>query len=468
VCRWSRSSYKALIVFGTGRDVIRTSDCKELGHFAFGFVNPPATNGALDLVSLDEKDGAFELQVLAAGSTAARAVSVPGGEPPTFVGQYRDWLLIKAPHHSDIAFDAKANLTVDEPKSAPIETVAGVLHSVDAQGGPTAVTDSIPYDAVDLLLLDSAGKVTKLARPAQMAELTKWGSGCEASPDRNRVRCWRHIKTFEEESWIWDQRGKLLGSFKDRTVRFSNDGARILTIDFDNARLLDAASLREIRAEKQDGFNSVSFSPDGSLVAWSTVGLVDAKSGATLWGDAGTFFNGFLPGSALSVATHEGDAHGPVAIREGRTGALLHAFEAESRIVQSSEDGNRLLLRYLDKNHHVFDVARSAEVAVLGRAELAQLTFDGQFSLVDFGYGIVARRLADGVELVFLPSAEKKTPGLAFTRDGLFDGGLEALEAVRIREGGIRDGKLRGVVSSDPGYRPGLVADFWAGKPLAR
>lgn len=465
---WSKDGQKVLIIDGRDRKVVRTSDCQEIGRPAIDLWGPLVGNGALDLVALEEKDRGVELQMVDAGGSAVRSVRIPSEEPATFVGQFQDLFVIQVPDHSRVVFDAKSNRTVEGPSSEAIETVAGRLHTMDARGEITLVTDRVPYDAVDLLLVDSSGKATKLARPSNMADLKLWGSGCEASPDRTTVRCWRNIQTFEDESWIWDRRGKLLGTFKARDVRFSSDGSRLLTIDRDKARLLEASSLREIRAQKQDGLNSVSFSPDGALVAWSTVGLVDAKSGATLWGDAGTFFNGFLPGSPLRVVTHEGDSYGPVAIRDGRTGSLIHAFVGETRVVDVSQDGTRLLLRDPDKNHHVFDSARSVEVAVLGRAEDAEISADGRFSVFDYGHGIVARRLADGAEVVFLPSHEKKTPGLAFTRDGLFDGGLEALAAVRIREGGIRDGKLRGVVASDTGYRPGLVADFWAGKPLAR
>jgi hypothetical protein len=321
----------------------------------------------------------------------------------------------EVPNSPNVAFDAQRNLSVAVPSIQDVETVAGTLYAQAAEGRLTPVTHEIPYGTVDLMLVDSAGKTTKLARPGTMGEQTAFGSGCEASPDRTRVLCWRHVSTFENESWIWDQRGKLLGSIRARTVTFSRDGSRLLTIDKDRTRLLEASSLRELRSERQDGFDTVSFNRDGSLVAWSTVGVVDAATGATLWGDARTYFNGFLPGEPLRVVTNEGDFHGPLAIRDGRTGSLLHAFVGETRVVDVSDDGTRLVTRAPDKNHHVFDSARAAEVAVLGRAENAEVSADGQFSVLDAGHG-----------------------------------------------------KLLDVGTDTPGHRPGLTQDFWAGKSVTR
>lgn len=464
---WSRDGER-LFIRGSTDSVIRTSDCKQVQSPSLAVGDHFAANGALDVAGLSEENHTFQLPFLPSGGEAARAVRVATVEPARFDGLFNDLALLRFPGTYGLAFDPRTNRTVEEPTNANVELVSGALYAKDSLGQFKAVLggEPLPFDAVELALIDSAGKTTKLAGSPK--ELQGYGSGCEASPDRKRLLCWYASKAELVESLVWDARGKLVGTWKETTIDFSRDGSRLLAKEFARVRLLDATSMREIRSEKRESLSSVRFSPDGSLVAWGAVGVVDAKSGAKLWGDAGTFSGGFLPGDPPRVVTQEGGMRGRISIHDARAGSLVHAFDTATRVVDFTSDGSRLLTRDTADNVFVFDAVKNRELTTLGRAVKAVLTADGQFSVSASAFGLAVQRIADGALIFFVPTPDKGAFGLAYTRDGLFDGGHGALAAVRLREGSVRDGKLREPTASDPGYRPGLVDDFWAGKPLAR
>jgi hypothetical protein len=133
-----------------------------------------------------------------------------------------------------------------------------------------------------------------------------------------------------------------------------------------------------------------------------------------------------------------------------------------------SQDGARALVQVPGSAFEVRDTATWQVETTVGPARQAFLSEDGRFVFSQGSDALRILRLADGEELFQVPPDSEGERGLSFTAGGLFDGGPEALRAVAYRVGrDVLHGRLLGYADVTPnGLRPGLAADFFAGKAV--
>lgn len=362
------------------------------------------------------------------------------------------------------------------PIVAPEIVTAGGTLSVALQDGSVAsVRGSVPPGAVGaLFFLGAKGKRTPLTASEPylvsapgMPENTMFNL-CEASPGGTFVACNRADGEGNQMLAIWDAFGRTRVEQTGSSVSFSPDDRRALIMSrVTNAYyLVDTANgtVLKSQASPRGGYDA-RLSPDGTLVAWQDIGVVDALTGATLSADV---FDSWLHGPNL-LAVYRSPSLTALDIKDARSNTVVHSFEHDARIEGWSKDGSRFLTRDAVDVFRVRDAKTFAGLVRFGSYHDAFLSDDGRFAFAQGNGAIVAVRVKDGAELFIVPVLEPKERALSYTSDGQYDGGDKALERVRYRVGGIKTGKmvLPSEVAQD-GRRPRLAADFFAGESIER
>jgi hypothetical protein len=331
----------------------------------------------------------------------------------------------------------------------------------------------------ELFFRDAKGKETVLPRSKPFIKQERQVSEhCRLSNTGAFLVCNR-VGQDGQFLGVWDAKARWKGELSGTYAQFSADDSRLLVADYTigGTRLFETSTLRQLFVDRGGRtFNSAQFGDGGALIAWNGTGVVDAKSGKVVWGSEETDVVGWLRGPGarviertryVAVSRDAGayDNAGPLQIREGRSAKLLHAFDVDVEIVDQTNDGSLLLTRDALDVYRVRDGISYAEITTLGTWNNAWFDASARFVTCSNDDVLVTRRLADGVELVQVPTTTPGQRGLAFTRDVLFDGDPASFALLRRREGGPLSGKLHEVGAETPGYR---VEDFWAGKSIAR
>lgn len=454
--------------------VMSSEDCQvaHRGPLTGSFSTPLATNSSLDVVARDYLSG--EITFWRKGESrkpqlhqAARPGR--GGAEPVDYGE--------------VSFDLQKGLTIPQSQGEEIVVPAGVLSARTKDGAVVPVRGKLPDGLVgELFFRDAKGKDTVLPRSKAFAEGSRQVfEHCLRSRTGAFVMCNR-VREDGQFLGVWDAKARWVGEVSGTYASFSTDDSRLLVLDYTigGSRLFETSKLRQLFVDRGGrDFNHTQFGDGDALISWNGTGVVDAKSGKVVWGTEETDVVGWLrgPGTRVIERSHyiairrdsggNGNA-GPLRILDGRSGKLLHAFDVDVEIGDQSKDGSLLLTRDALDAYRIRDGATYAEITALGTWSHAWFDEAARFVTCSNDDALVTRRLADGVELVQVPATKPGQRGLAFTREGLFDGDPEALSLLRRREGGPLSGKLHEVGADTPGYRPGLVQDFWAGKSIAR
>jgi hypothetical protein len=373
--------------------------------------------------------------------------------------------------------------TVEEPPL--LRGSSGVLSVEGHDGSVTAVRGSIPEGVGGLFLLAPDGKRTQLAKSAPFV--------AGEYRDGFRRDCWQDASgtnfacsQLSEESpnqrvAAWDASGRRLFEMDGTFLTFSPDGkhAHVLSFYSSTDRIVETRTGRVLASRESIAHDPVFFDPSGSFVAFSSLGLLEAKTGAVVAFEGRTF-DRWLRSNPRAITVLRGElqwephsssmgSFGPLDVVDTTSQKVLFSFPSDATVVDESVVGNVLLTRdavdlYRVRDATTFEVRHAAHAYNGGR-----LSPDGKFVLLQGRKAITITRLADGAEIHQLPPREPGQVGLTYTSDGLYDGGEAALALVRYRVGSAATGKLVSPAEVDVrGHRPGLAKDFFEGKDIAR
>lgn len=376
-------------------------------------------------------------------------------------------------------------------RELPVTSSAGTLSATTTEGNVVDVHSPLRWGppeepsfhlSGELFLLGPKGEKTVLEQSAPFTAPSPISTAlgalmyCGASASKRFVWCSRAEPQIGQSISIWDAKGHRVLDRGGTLATIGDDDRHALITWFDigGTVLVDLQTGKELAKSAAPLDMAASLSPDGKFVAWDSRGIVDAATGETLFSDMHGFGPWFSTGDRLFVHRAEArDRHlretafGPMDVRVAGTNAVLGTLDDDAEVLQLSADEARFVTR---NGVDVVRVRDATTFKILSEAvgyDRVRLSEDGAFLFLQGAGALLVRRLADGAELLQVPPSTPGERGLSFTRSGLYDGGDAALGALQYREGDVRTGKLVPAIVERPGdRRPGLAADFFAGKPI--
>ncbi|MFO0553472.1 MAG: hypothetical protein U0271_34130 [Polyangiaceae bacterium] len=239
--------------------------------------------------------------------------------------------------------------------------------------------------------------------------------------------------------------------------------------------LFDLKAKRYLKKTDTQIGRFATMSADGSLIAWDGFGSVDTRMGTVLV--AADWTGGFWGKSNLllvhrAVVYLDDSNVGPVDVVDGRTGALVHRFEADGDVMAMSADGATILTLDSVSVARVRDAKTFEAKLELQASELRlKLSADGRFVYAVGPAETSIYRVADGAVLHQLRTSHREedkqpeTDPLYYLDSGAWDGASEHLSLLKVRVGDILTGEIKDA-SSYLKHQPNLAADFFAGKSL--
>jgi hypothetical protein len=376
-----------------------------------------------------------------------------------------------------------ATIRIVPPSEEEALTARGaVLHAVTAGGRALPLHGSaVPGIVASLALVTPAGTRTLFARSEAYGGRVDDANWRFSRFSASRTGAFVAAGTMDKDSIrfaFWETRtGRRVAEVGARSLLFSSDETRAAFLDLagGGALVVDTANgarvfERVLSGEHLNNPYVAAFCGPGAVLAASGLGVVDAATGKLLWPHLGDLAEQPCSARGDRVMTlgsgHSALGFGPLQIREARTGALLGSLDAQ--LEGWSDDGALFLVRVPGSFHEVRDAATLAVRARVGPARSAALSGDGRFVFHQGTDALRVHRVADGAAIFVVPPDHPGQRGLVYTATGLFDGGAEALRWVTFRlDRDVRKGRLASLdeVRAE-GRRPGLSADFFAGKAI--
>lgn len=431
------------------------------------------------------------LSLLSAGDEKATFISSVDGRLTTMTAApFRRFRGVSAQGHllmsgpEQHVFDPRrAEIVSEPPEAASAITIGGATLSIAMPTGEVAgISDRIPVGKGGLFLRAENGSKTALVGSTAFVPPNEQSVGvlyrCFSDAGHQFVACSGLSKgpEVDQRVAVWDERGRKLFDQSGTYVTFSADGSRALIRSNATATdyLVETRSGRQLASRESIVWSHVGFDRSGAWVAWSELGLLDAASGKVV-GLEGRFFGGWLFGQEHSVALvrsarfpdpQDGYSNdfGPLDVFDVRQSKVTMSFATDAAIVEQS--GERVLTRDAENVYRVRDAKTLSELQSFHSNGEATLSNDALFVHYQVGETIVTRRLSDGQEITQVPPQTVGERGFSFTTSGLYDGS-DTSPLVLYRVGGVVGGKLVSEVDAARlGHRPGLAADFFAGKDL--
>jgi WD40 repeat protein len=175
----------------------------------------------------------------------------------------------------------------------------------------------------------------------------------------------------------------------------------------------------------QECAESVSFSPDGALLATGAYGCCSADDGLQVWDvHSGKLVRELARGKGIRQVVFGGngrwlagfDEKGKASIFEWPSGRPMRAPEAIQKGGRATSSRDGRYLAWSGDELRVWDLTSGAETPLTGdrraRATTAEFLDDGRLAYVDYDEQMVLMRLPDGPrQVVSLPKAETKSYG---------------------------------------------------------
>lgn len=388
--------------------------------------------------------------------------------------------------HDDLVrlLDLRAGTIRVRPASdeEPLTVRGAALHAVTAAGRALPLHGSaLPGAVAALALIEPAGTRTPLARSEAYGgrvDDANWRFS-RFGASRTGAFVWASTMAKDNHRFaFWETRtGRRVAEEHARTLLLSADETRAAFLDLarGTALVVDTATgarvfERTLADEQPEIAREAAFCGPGAMLAASGLGLVDAATGTLIWPHLGAVAAQPCSSRGDRVMTlggsHSPLGFGPLEIRDARNGAVLASLDAQ--LEGWSDDGALFLVRVPGSFHEVRDAVTLTVRARVGPARSAVLSGDGRFIFYQGTDALRVHRLADGVAIFLVPPDHERRVGLVYTASGLFDGSAEALRWVTFRlDRDVRKGRLAGLdeVRAE-GQRPGLLADFFAGRAI--